>query len=72
MYQKRWLHIDPSDNVVDAPLMYQHGWKRDIDYVIGYSRGKKRVLKVSSVCPYGLKVNANRHERKPDTGEKAC
>lgn len=38
VYQKRWLHIDPSDNVVDAPLMYQHGWKRDIDYVIGFSR----------------------------------
>lgn len=35
--QKRWLHIDPSDNVVDAPLMYQHGWKRNVDYVIGFS-----------------------------------
>lgn len=35
--QKRWIHIDPSDNVVDAPLMYQHGWKRNVDYVIGFS-----------------------------------
>lgn len=33
----RWLHVDPSDNVVDSPLMYQHGWKRPIDYVFGYS-----------------------------------
>ncbi len=41
MYQKRWLHIDPSDNVIDAPLMYQHGWKRDVDYVIGFSRGEE-------------------------------
>ncbi|XP_055389982.1 peptide-N(4)-(N-acetyl-beta-glucosaminyl)asparagine amidase [Condylostylus longicornis] len=36
--QKRWIHIDPSDNVLDAPLMYQHGWKRKIDYVLAYSR----------------------------------
>ncbi|XP_030368950.1 peptide-N(4)-(N-acetyl-beta-glucosaminyl)asparagine amidase [Scaptodrosophila lebanonensis] len=36
--QMRWLHVDPSDNVVDSPLMYQHGWKRPIDYVFAYSR----------------------------------
>lgn len=36
--QSRWLHVDPSDNVVDSPLMYQHGWKRSIDYVFAYSR----------------------------------
>uniref|UniRef100_A0A034V3S8 Peptide-N(4)-(N-acetyl-beta-glucosaminyl)asparagine amidase n=1 Tax=Bactrocera dorsalis TaxID=27457 RepID=A0A034V3S8_BACDO len=35
--QARWLHVDPSDNVVDSPLMYQHGWKRPIDYVLAYS-----------------------------------
>lgn len=33
----RWLHVDPSDNVVDSPLMYQHGWKRSIDYIFAYS-----------------------------------
>lgn len=37
MSQDRWIHIDPSDNVVDAPLMYQHGWKRDVDYIIAFS-----------------------------------
>ncbi|XP_034479635.1 peptide-N(4)-(N-acetyl-beta-glucosaminyl)asparagine amidase [Drosophila innubila] len=36
--QNRWLHVDPSDNVVDVPLMYQHGWKRNIDYIFAYSR----------------------------------
>lgn len=35
--QKRWLHVDPSDNVIDAPMMYQHGWKRKIDYILAYS-----------------------------------
>ncbi|XP_055701462.1 peptide-N(4)-(N-acetyl-beta-glucosaminyl)asparagine amidase isoform X2 [Phlebotomus papatasi] len=36
--QKRWIHVDPSDNVVDAPLMYQHGWKRNVDYIIAHSK----------------------------------
>lgn len=36
--QKRWIHVDPSDNVIDAPLMYQHGWKRKVDYVFAFSR----------------------------------
>lgn len=37
MAQQRWIHVDPSDNVVDAPLMYQHGWKRLVDYVTAVS-----------------------------------
>ena len=37
-FQKRWLHVDPSDAVVDSPLMYQHGWKRPIDYVLAISQ----------------------------------
>lgn len=36
--QMRWLHVDPSENVIDSPLMYQHGWKRHIDYILAYSR----------------------------------
>lgn len=35
--QQRWIHVDPSDAVVDAPLMYQHGWKRPVDYVLAVS-----------------------------------
>lgn len=35
--KKKWIHIDPSDNVIDAPLTYEHGWKRKIDYVFAFS-----------------------------------
>lgn len=37
-FKKRWLHVDPSDAVLDSPLMYQHGWKRPVDYVLAISQ----------------------------------
>lgn len=37
MSQDRWLHVDPSENVIDVPLIYQAGWKRKVDYVMAYT-----------------------------------
>ncbi|CAO1346302.1 unnamed protein product [Diamesa serratosioi] len=35
--KNRWIHLDPSENVFDSPLMYEHGWRRELNYVIAFS-----------------------------------
>lgn len=35
--KKRWIHLDPSENIIDVPLCYQVGWKRDVKYVFAFS-----------------------------------
>ncbi|XP_035914068.1 peptide-N(4)-(N-acetyl-beta-glucosaminyl)asparagine amidase [Anopheles stephensi] len=36
--KQRWIHVDPCENVLDAPLMYEHGWRKEITYVFGFAR----------------------------------
>ncbi|XP_073954014.1 N-glycanase Pngl [Choristoneura fumiferana] len=34
----QWLHVDPCEGQLDAPLMYCHGWGKKLSYVIAFSR----------------------------------
>lgn len=35
---EKWIHVDPCDNIINKPLIYEKGWNKQLSYIIAYSK----------------------------------
>lgn len=38
--EERWIHVDPSERRVDDPYMYERDWKKKLDAVWAFEKGR--------------------------------
>ncbi|MCJ7422898.1 transglutaminase-like domain-containing protein [Candidatus Bathyarchaeota archaeon] len=39
MKRNRWMHIDPSEKMIDDPLMYERDWKKSLKEIYAFENG---------------------------------
>ena len=38
--KQRYVHVDPCENIIDAPYTYEEGWKKKLEWVIAFGRNE--------------------------------
>jgi len=36
---KRWVHVDPSQKIIDDPMMYERDWKKNLKEIYAFENG---------------------------------
>jgi len=47
--ENRWIHVDPCECLIDTPLVYEEGWKKDLSYVIATSKDEIQGIKTEKI-----------------------
>lgn len=56
--ENRWIHVDPCECLIDTPLVYEEGWKKDLSYVIATSKDEIQGIKTEKIS---IRVNLLGH-----------
>ena len=36
--QQRWIHCDACENLCDSPLIYEQGWKKQLEFCLAFAK----------------------------------
>lgn len=58
--ERRWIHVDPCEGIVDVPLIYEAGWGKELVYCLAF--GQYEVLDVTGRYVINFKDTLDRRK----------
>lgn len=62
---QKWTHLDSCENAFDTPLIYEGGWGKKLNYVLGFS--KDEVVDVTNRYVLNKMMNRMRRTLVPES-----
>ncbi|CAG0919612.1 unnamed protein product [Notodromas monacha] len=57
LHEKRWIHVDPCEEAIDRPLMYEAGWKKEITFICAFARDHVADVTMRYSSNHGAVIN---------------